>query len=200
MTYYISLYVGAKRLVFHLSPRDGHVIIVSRCLILTAVNLIVLIRMAYITERLVKLCKIYCDIWHLLTWRVCTGGRAVVRYVKTKFSRMDSLPNFVTMVLRRARARAPLTMLISAFCIIDFITVELEVLEKRRGVLSRIIHNINTYPCTRVKVCTSLRWLNTFLAVSEYMSFAKSWQEKGCSSQAETWQGEIYWWKILIDR
>ena len=60
--YYISLYVGAKRLVFHLSPRDGHVIIVSGCLILTAVNLIVLIRMAYITERLVKLCKIYCDI------------------------------------------------------------------------------------------------------------------------------------------
>ena len=35
-----------------------------------------------------------------------------------------------------------------------------------------------------------LRWLNTVLAVCEYtcMSFAKSWQEKGCSSQAETWQ------------
>ena len=49
VTYYISLYVGAKRLVFHLSPRDGHVIIVSGCLILTAVNLIVLIRMTYIT-------------------------------------------------------------------------------------------------------------------------------------------------------
>ena len=62
VTYYISLYVGAKRLVFHLSPRDGHVIIVSGCLILTAVNLIVLIRMAYKTERLVKLCKIYYDI------------------------------------------------------------------------------------------------------------------------------------------
>ena len=29
---------------------------------LTAVNLIVLIRMAYKTERLVKLCKIYSDI------------------------------------------------------------------------------------------------------------------------------------------
>ena len=56
ITYYINLYVGAKRLVFHLSPRDGHVII------LTAVNLIVLIQMAYITERLVKFCKIYCDI------------------------------------------------------------------------------------------------------------------------------------------
>ena len=34
----------------------------------------------------------------------------------------------------------------------------------------------------------ALRWLNTVLAVSEYMSLAKSWQEKGCSSQAETWQ------------
>ena len=62
VTYYISLYVGAKRLVFHLSPRDGRVIIVSGCLILKAVNLILLIRIAYITKRLVKLCKIYCDI------------------------------------------------------------------------------------------------------------------------------------------
>ena len=34
----------------------------------------------------------------------------------------------------------------------------------------------------------NLRWLNTVLAVSEYRSFAKLWQEKGCSSQAETWQ------------
>ena len=33
-----------------------------------------------------------------------------------------------------------------------------------------------------------LRWLNTVLTVCEYMSFAKLWQEKGCSSQAETWQ------------
>ena len=41
---------------------SGHVIIVSGCLILTAVNLIVVIRMVYITKRLVKLCKIYCDI------------------------------------------------------------------------------------------------------------------------------------------
>ena len=30
--------------------------------------------------------------------------------------------------------------------------------------------------------------MNTVLAVCEYMSFAKSWQEKDCSSQAETWQ------------
>ena len=57
VTYYISLYIGAKRLVFYLSPRDGHVIIVSGCLILTAINLIVLIRMVYITKRLVKLFK-----------------------------------------------------------------------------------------------------------------------------------------------
>ena len=34
----------------------------------------------------------------------------------------------------------------------------------------------------------SWRWLNTILAVCEYMSFAKSWQEKGCISQAEIWQ------------
>ena len=33
-----------------------------------------------------------------------------------------------------------------------------------------------------------LRWLNTVLAVCECMSFAKSWHEKGWSSQAETWQ------------
>ena len=26
------------------------------------------------------------------------------------------------------------------------------------------------------------------MAVCEYMFFSKSWQEKGCSSQAETWQ------------
>ena len=36
--------------------------------------------------------------------------------------------------------------------------------------------------------------MNTVLAVCECMSFAKSWQEKGCSSQAETLQLE----KILI--
>ena len=36
--------------------------------------------------------------------------------------------------------------------------------------------------------CGRLRWLNTVLAVCEYMSFGKSWQEKGYSSQAKTWQ------------
>ena len=33
-----------------------------------------------------------------------------------------------------------------------------------------------------------LRWLNTVFAVCEYMSFAKSCQEKGCSSHVKTWQ------------
>ena len=38
---------------------------------------------------------------------VCTDGRAGVRYVITKFSRKDSLPNFVThgAPLRALRAR-----------------------------------------------------------------------------------------------
>ena len=40
---------------------------------------------------------------------------------------------------------------------------------------------------SRLMKC-DLRWLNTVLAVSEYRSFAKLWQEKGCSTQAETWQ------------
>ena len=37
-------------------------------------------------------------------------------------------------------------------------------------------------------ILKQLRWLNTVLGVSKYMLFAKSWQEKCCSSQAETWQ------------
>ena len=32
-----------------------------------------------------------------------------------------------------------------------------------------------------------LRWLNTVLAVYEYLSFAKLQQEEGRNSQAETW-------------
>ena len=39
----------------------------------------------------------------------------------------------------------------------------------------------------RLMTSALLRWLNTVLAVCEYMSFAKSWQEKGCSSHTETW-------------
>ena len=33
-----------------------------------------------------------------------------------------------------------------------------------------------------------LRCLNTVLAVCRYLSFANSWQEKGCSSRTKTWQ------------
>ena len=68
-------------------------IIVSGCLILTAVNLIVLIRMVYITKRLVKLCKSIVT-FDIGLHEVCV--RVGVRYVITKFSRMDSLPNFLT--------------------------------------------------------------------------------------------------------
>ena len=51
--------------------------------------------------------------------------------------------------------------------------------------------NILTYLTffdNRPESFTPLRWLNTVLSVCEYTSFAKSWQEKGCISQAETWQ------------
>ena len=39
-----------------------------------------------------------------------------------------------------------------------------------------------------IAIIVVLRWLNTVLAVCEFMSFAKSWQEKGYISQAETWR------------
>ena len=94
-------------MVFHLSPRDVHVIIVSGCLTLTAVNLIILIRMAYITERLVQ--DLLC---HLTSaYMKCVYGWAGVRYVITKFSLIDSLPNFLPTMPRSARfarSRAPL--------------------------------------------------------------------------------------------
>ena len=53
-------------------------------------------------------------------------------------------------------------------------------------------------------VQNDLRWLNTVLAVSEYMSFSKLWQEKGCTSQAETWQVENilmkdFDWQVKFD-
>ena len=54
-TYYISLYAGAKRLVFH-QAREMVVIISSGCLILTAVKLIILVRMAHIIDMLVSRC------------------------------------------------------------------------------------------------------------------------------------------------
>ena len=91
---YIRLHVGAKRLVFHLSPQDGHVIIVSGCLILTAVNLIILIWISNITDSLVSSFARYIVTFDIGLHGVCV--RVGVRYVITKFSRMDSLPNFVT--------------------------------------------------------------------------------------------------------
>ena len=94
MTCYISLYVGAKRQVFYVCPREGHVIIVSECLILTAINRIILIRMGNITDRLVSRCARSIVTLDICLHEVCV--RVGVRYVITKFSRMDSLPNFVT--------------------------------------------------------------------------------------------------------
>ena len=58
-------------------------------------------------------------------------------------------------------------------------------------VLFYIISPVTCYDIDHVESKSSgLRWLNTVLAVSEYMLFAKLWQEKDCSSQAETWQVE----------
>ena len=78
-------------------------IIVSGCLTLKAVNLIILIRMGYITDRLVQ--DLLC---HLTSpYMKCVYGWAGVRHVLTKFSRMDSLPNFFIhgAPLRALRAR-----------------------------------------------------------------------------------------------
>ena len=41
---------------------------------------------------------------------------------------------------------------------------------------------------TIVQSSAHLRQLNKVLAVCDYMSFAKSWRERGFGSQAETWQ------------
>ena len=72
-------YIGAKRLVFYLSPRDGHVIIVSGCLILTAVNLIILIRMGNITDRLVSSCARSIVTFDIGLHELCVqvGGRTL---------------------------------------------------------------------------------------------------------------------------
>ena len=69
-------------------------IFVSGCLILTAVNLIILIRMGNITDRLVSSCARSIVTFDIGLHEVCV--RVGVHYVITKFSRMDSLPNFVT--------------------------------------------------------------------------------------------------------
>ena len=80
VTYYISLYVGAKRLVFSSEPARWSC---DNCRRMSdfgrsqSNHTDHTIRMAYINEKLIKLCKIYCDIWHLSTWIVCTGGRTL---------------------------------------------------------------------------------------------------------------------------
>ena len=79
VTYYFSLHVGTKQLIFHLSPRDDHVIIVSGCLILTAVNLIILIRMGNITDRLVSSCARSIVTFDIGLHELCVqvGGRTL---------------------------------------------------------------------------------------------------------------------------
>ena len=71
--------MGAKRQVFHLSPRDGHVIIVSGYLILTAVNLIILIFMGNITDRLVSSCTRSIVTFDIGLHELCVpvGGRTL---------------------------------------------------------------------------------------------------------------------------
>ena len=87
-----------------LSPRDGHVIIVSGCLILTALNLIILIWISNIIDRLVSSCRRSIVTFDIGLHEVCV--RVGVRYVITKFSRMDSLPDFVTHGAPRRTLRA----------------------------------------------------------------------------------------------
>ena len=69
-------------------------IIVSGCLILTPVNLIILIRMGNITDKLVSSCTRSIVTIDISLREVCV--RVGVRYAITKFSWMDRLPNFVT--------------------------------------------------------------------------------------------------------
>ena len=80
-------------------------IVVSGCLILTVVSLIILIRMGNITDKLVSSCARSIVTFDISLHVVCV--RVGVRYVITKFSRMDCLPNFVThgAPLRALRAR-----------------------------------------------------------------------------------------------
>ena len=81
-------------------------IIVSGSLILTAVNLIILMRMGNITDRLVSSCA-RSIVTFDMAYMKCVYGWEGVLYVITKFSPKDSLPNFVTHgdPLRSLRAR-----------------------------------------------------------------------------------------------
>ena len=71
-------------------------IIVSGCLILIAENLIILIRMGNITDKLVSSCARSIVTFDISLREVCVrvGGQAYP--TSQPFSRMDSLPNFVT--------------------------------------------------------------------------------------------------------
>ena len=78
-----------------MSPRDGHVITVSGCLILTAANSS---SYGWLTK-----CQFLQDVTvDISLHEVCV--RVGVLYVITKFSRMDGLPNFLTHGAPQARA------------------------------------------------------------------------------------------------
>ena len=78
-----------------MSPRDGHVITVSGCLILTAANSS---SYGWLTK-----CQFLQDVTvDISLHEVCV--RVGVLYVITKFSRMDGLPNFLTHGATQARA------------------------------------------------------------------------------------------------
>ena len=61
---------------------------------MTAVNLIILMRISNITDKLASSCARTIVTFDISLHGVCV--RVGVRYVITKFSRMDSLQNFVT--------------------------------------------------------------------------------------------------------
>ena len=56
VSYFIGLHVREKRPVFHLRTQMCHVIFVSGCLTDSCRYQLILIRMAYITDRLVSIC------------------------------------------------------------------------------------------------------------------------------------------------
>ena len=63
MTYYMGLNVGAKRPVFHLSRRDGHVISFCQWMADFDGCLFILLSVAYVTKRVVSICaSSKCDI------------------------------------------------------------------------------------------------------------------------------------------
>ena len=59
----------------------------------------------------VKLCKIYCDIWHRLTWSVCMNGRAYAMLLSmvlrcARFARArTSLINHISMLMQTPSLR-----------------------------------------------------------------------------------------------